>query len=325
MRSAVPVKRRGALFPLGAALAFYVSPAFSDSFPVRDQNPLLAGFGLPAALPVEMPRPNSWAFEAGFAWGNSAILQANTRETLIVDAETRELRIVVARGFGDGYAIRIEAPYRQTTGGSLDSFIDKWHDTFGLSEGARPHLPRNAVRIEYERDGQRRLDERTAHSGIGDISLLLGKRFAASPFAAWISATLPTGDANAFTGSGSVDISAALAFERSFGGRYGVHAQLAGTWLGKADRLRERQQDIVWSGALGVHARAFANLTLTAQLDAHSAVYDSSLEFLGEAVTLTVGGSYRLSERWKLSIGVTEDIRVDSTSDVVFVVQIIGR
>jgi hypothetical protein len=325
MRSALPVKRSESLSPLAAALAFYVSPAFSDAFPVRDQNPLLAGFGLPAALPVEMPRADSWAFEAGFAWGNSAILQMNARETLIVDAETRELRLVIARGFGDGYAVRIEAPYRQTTGGSLDSFIDKWHDTFGLSEGARPHMPRDVFRIDYERDGQRRLDERTARSGIGDVSLLLGKRFGTSPFAAWISATLPTGDADAFTGSGSVDISAALAVERSFGARYGVHAQLAGTWLGDADRLRDRQKDFVWSGVLGVHARAFENLTLTAQLDAHSAVYDSNLEFLGEAMTLTIGGSYRFSERWKLSIGVTEDIRVDSTSDVVFVVQVTGR
>jgi hypothetical protein len=303
-----------------AALALYASPALSDPFPVRDQNPLLAGFELPAMHPVDIP--NEWTFDASFSWASSAIVQTAARETLIVDAETRELRMSLGRGFGNGYAVRIDVPYRQTTGGSLDNFIDEWHDIFGLPEGARPSLPRDALQITYDRDGRRLIDERASQSGIGDISLQLGKRFGTSPFAGWITVKLPTGNADTFTGSGSVDVGAALAFEHSFGDRYGVYAQLAGTWLGDTDRLRQQQENLVWSGVLGVHARVFKNLTLTAQLDAHSAVYDSGVDYLGEALALTLGGSYRVGERWKLSIGVTEDIDVDSTSDVVFVFQL---
>ena len=60
---------------------------------------------------------------------------------------------------------------------------------------------------------------------------------------------------------------------------------------------------------------------MKAQLDAHSAVFDDpDLEFLAEAFVLTVGGDYRFVSGWQLDIAVSEDIAVESASDVVFVI-----
>lgn len=314
---------REALLKLAGALALSSMSvqALCSPLPVRDQNPLLAGFDLPPALPAQIPESSHWLFDATFAWSNSATLQSNASESLVVDAETRELRLTLGRSFGDGYALRLELPYRQTTGGSLDGFIDDWHDFFGMPEGSRPKLPQDSLHIGYERDGRLLIDARSSRSGIGDVSLQFGKQLGATPATAWLAVKLPTGDGDDFTGSGGVDITAAIAFEKAFGDRYSAFAQAAGTWLGEGDRMTSLQEDVAWSASAGLSARAFQDLTLTVQLDAHTAVFESDEDFLGDAVMLTIGGSYRLSG-WKLAFAVTEDIAVDTSPDVVFLFQL---
>jgi hypothetical protein len=300
-------------------------PALAAPLDVRDQNPLLAGFDIPAALPARLPEANAWSFDASFSWGSSAIIQSSARETLTVDAETRELRMAFGRTFANGYALQLELPYRNTGAGSLDSFIDGWHDFFGLPEGARPALPRDSLRIAYEREERLLIDERSSHSGIGDVALRVGKQLGSMGMTAWLGVKLPTGDADDWTGSGSVDVTAALAAEHELSDRFSVFAQAAASWLSDGDRLASQQEQIVWSGVAGITARAFTRLTLTAQIDAHTAVFDSNEDFLGDAVMLTIGGGYRIGDRWNVSFAVTEDIAVETASDVVFLFQIKRR
>jgi hypothetical protein len=46
---------------------------------------------------------------------------------------------------------------------------------------------------------------------------------------------------------------------------------------------------------------------------------ETDLDFLGDAFVLTVGGDYRFASGWQVDIAVSEDIAVESASDVVFV------
>ena len=74
------------------------------------------------------------------------------------------------------------------------------------------------------------------------------------------------------------------------------------------------------AGIAGIGWRAWRGLELKAQLDAHTAVFDETdVDFLGDALVLTVGGDYRFASGWQLDIAVSEDIAVESASDVVFV------
>ena len=83
---------------------------------------------------------------------------------------------------------------------------------------------------------------------------------------------------------------------------------------------RRNSETSSWSGFAGIGWRAWRGLELKAQLDAHSAVFDEAdLDFLGDALVLTVGGDYRFASGWQLDIAVSEDIAVESASDVVFV------
>lgn len=305
-----------------ASLPFISTAACASPFRTRDQNPLLAGLGLPMPMPVRIASNDAWQFAADLNWASSAIFQTSERERLLVDAETREWRMTVGRVFAERWALQLQVPWRYVGAGTLDSFIDSWHDFFGLSEGMRPVLPHDQFRIAYLRDDVLLLDMQSSTEGIGDIAADIGYEWLSGERTAvvtWLSVKLPTGDANKLTGSGAADITFTIAGEHRFG-RWSLFGQAAMTRLGDGDILGAQQRSIAWSGLAGVDFNVWRGLDLKMQLDAHSAVFDdTSLDYLGEAAILTVGGSYRFDSGWQVDLGVSEDVFVDASPDVVFV------
>jgi hypothetical protein len=159
--------------------------------------------------------------------------------------------------------------------------------------------------------------------GLGDISLDVGRSLysqTSGAAAVWLSIKLPSGDPDRLTGSGATDVSLAIAGERRLGENWSAYGQGGVTRLGRGERFADQQQDIVWSGLAGIGWRAWRGLELKVQLDAHTAVFDEAdVDFLGDALVLTVGGDYRFASGWQLDVAVSEDIAVESASDVVFV------
>jgi len=317
-----------------ASLTLFAACAASASpFPTRDQNPLLAGFGLPTPMPARIDSSDQWSFAADFNWGSSAIVQANAgespRESLVVDGETRELRLSAARGFAKRFAFQLQLPYRYTGAGSLDNFIDNWHDFFGLPQGARPSLPVDAIHIRYRRDGATLIDLRSAQSGLADLHAAAGYQWLATQstsIAAWLDLKLPTGDADKLTGSGAADASLLVAAEHRFSERWSMFGQVGLSYLGKGDLLPDQQRDAVGSALLGVDIRVWRGLGFKLQLDAHTGAFDRThLDYLGDATLLTIGGDYRFASGWLLDIGVSEDVAVDAAPDVVFVLGVRRR
>lgn len=310
--------------PLSITLLLCASVTGADPFPTRDQNPLLAGYGLPMPLPARIDPSGAWTFDAGFNWGSTASVRANSRESLTVDAETREFRLSTGRSFGQHFAFQLQLPYRYTGGGSLDSFIDRWHDFFGLPEGARPILPQDDLHIAYRRDGITLLDLRTARSGIGDAHAAFGYQWLTTPrtsLATWVDVKLPTGDADKLNGSGAADASLLIAAAHSFRQRWSVFGQVSATYLGRGDLLPDQQRRRVGSVMVGTDVRVWRGLGLKLQLDAHSGAFDATrLDYLGDATILTLGGDYRFASGWLLDFAVSEDVAVETAPDVVFVI-----
>ena len=295
--------------------------AAADPFPTRDLNPLLAGYGLPSALPARLSA-ESWTVAADLNWASTSLLQRDGSEQLIVDAEVREARVTIGRSWSNGFAAQLQIPYRYTGGGVLDDAIDSWHDFFGLPEGARAIMPTDRIRVAYA-SGAVLLDVQSSQSGLGDISLDFGRSLydtTSGAVAAWLSVKVPSGDADRLTGSSAADVSLAIAGEHRLGEDWSAFGQAGVTWLGDGERLSAQQSSVAWSALVGIGWNAWRGLDLKAQLDAHSAVFDdAALDFLGEALVLTVGGDYRFASGWRLDIAVSEDIAVERSSDVVFV------
>jgi hypothetical protein len=72
-------------------------------------------------------------------------------------------------------------------------------------------------------------------------------------------------------------------------------------------------------GTLALSWHATQRLDGILQFDAHSGVVrDTDLKFLSHAVSMTIGGRYRLQSGSMFEAGAVEDIEVDHSPDVVF-------
>jgi hypothetical protein len=311
---------------IAVVLALACMPSLSAPFPTADQNPLLNGFLLNLGAPARLPTNGQNTFSSTINWSSTAVIQDASNEHLIVDAESGELRLSFAHSFSDRLTVRAQLPYRASGGGSLDSFVDDWHSIFGLPSGARPVLPQDAYLINYKRNGATLAHYAQSSSGIGDISLAGGYQLHVTPTRAaslWLSFKAPTGDSEKLTGSGATDAALSLAYEQRLSSRWSAYTQLNFAYLGKGDLLSEQQRSSMWSGTLTFDYHYSPALALTLQFDGHTPGYsDSNLPLLGSAWIMTLGGEYRWHSRWFLQLGVSEDIQVEASPDVNFVLSV---
>jgi hypothetical protein len=296
--------------------------ARAEPFLTRNQHPVVALFGLPSPLPARLPAAGSSALAGVVNWSNFAVTETAGESSFTLDGEVIDTRLHVDHAFRERWAVHGELAYRSLSEGSLDGAIENWHDVFGLPSGSRTHLPQDQLLLDYQVGASTlfRVDEGT--SGIADIPIAIGYALHASDssaVSAWLSVKTPTGKAEDLTGSGALDVALSIAGERAFAERWEVFGQANVAWLGAGDFLEDAQESYAWSAMAGVTWNAWRTLDLTVQLDANSAVLDTGLDGLdGDASVLTFGGSYTTSGAWQFDVGVSEDIDVDASPDVVF-------
>jgi hypothetical protein len=300
-----------------------ITVATAEPLPTTDQNPLLAASGIPFPFSARAPA-DDWRMSADLNWASTALSRSNAQELLVVDAESRELRLTLERRLSDRWSINVQLPFRELSGGSLDSFIDNWHDVFGLPEGARPMQPHDRLRVHYSRDGATVIEETRSQSGLADANAAIGYQLWSTPNSAAraaISIDVPLGEDHWFLTSDAVEVSALMAAEHRLSDKWSFYGQGAVTWLNEGQLLQEQQRSVVWSGHAALGWQATRALELIAQVNAHTRVFDDSeLDFFKEAVVLTLGGRIAITPAWSLNIGVSEDIAVEQSPDVVFVV-----
>jgi hypothetical protein len=311
---------RGSFSAAMLAAACLAPAAQAEPFVVRNQNPLLAPFGLPNPLPARLPEAGGGRFAANLHWGNAQHEESNSDEDFVVDAEMLEFRLRYQRALGPRLALYAELPWRRTWEGVLDGFIDRWHDITGLPGDSRDQGPEDRLLVEHVIAGQSAYRFDQPGSGIGDIPVGLGYQLMATPdtaLSAWLTLKAPTGDPEDLTGSGALDVALSLAAERALSGHLRVFGQLDATWLGDGDLLPALQEDLVWSGMAGLSWNAWRTLDLTAQLAANSRIYSAAGALAGDALVLVFGGSWRTAGGWRFDVSVSEDVDVNASPDVV--------
>jgi len=306
-----------------ALFVLFATAAHAEPFLTRNQNPLLALYGLPSPLPARLPPAGGGRVAGVVNWGNTEKEDSSADAGYTLDAETLEFRLHFERGFGQRFAVRAELPWRRVSGGSLDGFIDDWHGAFGLPGGSRRRLPEDQLLIEFERRGTTLLGIDESTSGIGDVPVALGYQLRAterSALSAWLTVKAPTGSADDLTGSGAVDVAATLAGQTQLHERWRLFGQAGVAWLGDGDLLPELQESFAWTLMGGLTWSAWRALDLTAQVEANSRLYDGlDSEFDGDAVVLTLGGSWRTAGGWRYDVGVSEDLQAGASPDIVFI------
>jgi hypothetical protein len=292
---------------------------------ISNYNPLVAIHGLPSIGDAELLTRGSVNMQISYDISSHYANDENSNESILLDGESDRATLILRQGISRGMQMSIVIPYIKHHGGRLDSFINNWHDAFGMPEGGRNQVQDSQFRYFYRRDSQIRFDLQNPSSGIGDIRVQgawqVGQK-ASEVSAIEVSVKLPTGDSTKLHGSGAVDVAMWYKSEnqqRFFGRRSGSFYSIGALYIGKGDVLSDMVQQFVGFGGLGAGLYLTDNLLFISQLDINTPFYSSDLVETGSyAVQLTLGGSVMLSERGRINLGVAEDLVIDASPDVTF-------
>jgi hypothetical protein len=236
-------------------------------------------------------------------------------ECITLDGETSRLRLQHRRGLRGGWDFAVVVPLLDRGGGFLDGWIQDWHGWFGLPNGGRELATDGQYRYRYERAGVVLLDQARGGSGVGDVELTLGR--ALGPRRALRAmAKLPTGDEEALGGGnagGALWLEQALPLPRNWSG----YLAFGGSYNERGEVLPDMQKREVAFGGIGLLMPLTRNARLSAQLNAHSRLYDGSaltpLARIG--APLTLGLQFRTGARGSFEIGFQEDPSVNGSPD----------
>lgn len=86
-------------------------------------------------------------FAISASWMNVWSIQS---DRFILDGEELQFQAALSYGLSDRFRIGISVPYFIQGGGVLDSSIEDFHSTFGVTQGQRDRFPRNTFNVSYE-------------------------------------------------------------------------------------------------------------------------------------------------------------------------------
>ena len=296
-----------------------------EPFSTSNLNPFVQMYGVPATRSAHQAADGDFNWHLQTEVANNFTDGLGDTESISLDGETWRTTLSLRYGLTERWELALDVPYIRHDGGFMDSFIEDWHGWFGLPNGGREDVLDDQLAYLYRLDGVTRVDLRDSVSGIGDVRLSVGYLMGEEGDKSWsvrAGVKLPTGEADDLTGSDSTDVYMSL--HLSDGSLFShedwyFHGSLGLMVPGDGDIIEEKLEDYVVFGSTTVAWHTFERVALKAQLDFHSALYDSELKELDEfAVQLVLGGSVTLGKNLLLDISVSEDIVTDASPDVVF-------
>ena len=295
--------------------------AFGDvsdqPFHTANRSPFVQIHGVPASQSADILSGNASEIQFSTEAASYFTLDSKQEENLFLDGEGYRVEWSGRFAVADGLEAGVVLPYLIFDGGSLDGFIDNWHDTFGLPDGGREDYAKDKLLLRYSDGGKTRVNVTDREDGLGDVQLHVGYALAEG-WALRTMVKLPTGDADKLTGSDGTDVSLALHYSSAPASTWRVHASAGALWMEQGDVIAARQEEWAAFASLAVVYRATDTIALKAQVDGHSALYNSHLKQLGSSTQLVLGGSWRFNQKAALEFYVSEDIDTETAPDVVF-------
>lgn len=309
---------RGGFFCLlFCSLSAQAQPA--EPLVTRDQNPLVSIYGLPLPVNARLLAAGKDHWLTSFNLTNTINVDNTANSELIVDTESSQLDLIYTFGLSDDWMLRLHFGVTHHGTGYFDSWIYNYHDLLGLKQGDRDLIANDQFQIYVSENNNTLIDLQTAQSGISDTQIQLGYQLTRNTNSAaslWTSIKLPTGDSNKLTGSGSTDIALWLATQLQHNESIWFYSQLGGLTMHDTDVLKLMHQHTAWFGNLGLNYIYDEVLQFKTQIDAHTPLYNSQLDFLDTAIQLTFGGTITIDENNVIDIAMSEDIKTRSSPDV---------
>ncbi|MDG0968645.1 MAG: DUF3187 family protein [Porticoccaceae bacterium] len=297
-----------------------------------DMNPLTLGYVVSDAVSSTTLSRNKVRWQASFNVANTVQLETdeNSEETILLDAESKKIRLGIEYGLTDEWMIGLDLPYIEHSRGSLDSPVDEFHKIFGFPEGPRGSREKGLLAINYTKQGQPLVQRTSSSAGIGDIGVSLTGRII-TPFLDRVTVSgkfkFPTGDHKLLTGSGTHDVALWVSVVDSIGQDF-AHFFTIGGALIEQDKglLEDMRVDHFGFLSYGIAWHFNPSIDLKVQLDSRSAIYNQTdLLPLKSSTAVSIGASFALGDRYQLDLAVVEDIHVGSAPDVVFQLNFLSK
>lgn len=299
-------------------LALLALPSLALASPLQTRNEAaLSRFALlPTLGETRLAPPSGPVLGAQLDLTNEFYLEPAGRETVRLDGETLNLQLQAHQRFGEHWELGVRASLLDLGGGFMDSFIENWHDWFGLPNGSREQRPQDEYRYQILRDGEVLIDRRDRSTGLGDTQVLVG--YQAREGRVWRAALkLPTGKADRLTG-GSWGLAAWVDQVLPFAD--------AGRWRGQLSLGAAAQETVGALDAFQRPAQAFGQLALQVQLwgplsglgqlYAHSALYEGlESDVADPGLQLALGGRWTVNANWAVDLAFQEDLIVNASPD----------
>lgn len=314
----------GFLFCLPDLHAVEMGPFFT-----QNQSPLVQIFGLPSIGEASVVPSRKADLRLIVDLANNFVDDKNPNESILLDGESTRFSLDARYGIAKNFEVGLIFPYIIEGGGITDGFIDWYHNTFGFTAGGRDHAPKNHLLYQYEKDRQVRLKVDQSSHGIGDIQITGAFQIYRNPYKSSralslrTSLKLPTGDSDNLHGSGSTDFSLWMTAGDDYKisvGHFTFYGAAGIMGMTEGEVLKEQQRNWVGFGCLGLGWSPARWIAFKLQANGHTSFYkDSELASLSEnSIQLTMGGTLAFSEKISLDLGVTEDVVVKTSPDVVF-------
>jgi hypothetical protein len=322
-----PVVRRAAALGLATALALG-APASGSEPEARREGPLQGReewlpsqprLTLPAASPDVLERGRArlrleldWGND--FGWSQERRGEAPRERRFLVDGEHRSLALEALLGLGARLELGVRVPLYWRGGGVLDALIDWFHGWTGLPGNARDSFLRDRLRVEGQTPAGEPIQwGGSAGTALGDLELgLKGSLIGGRGGPGWSlgllgRVTLPTATGS-FAGAGA-ELGGQLLAAKGLGRNADLYLGAGGTWWPETERDGLHYASGRRHGFLGFEWRPARRLSLLVQAEAASRAVRDLAELPGVHSYLRVGARWRLSRRWTLEGGFTENLK----------------
>ncbi|NOX75928.1 MAG: DUF3187 family protein, partial [Gammaproteobacteria bacterium] len=142
-----------------AAAGAVISPAAPGDtgtpitpFFTTNQSPVIQVHALPALDNARLLAAGQTRYRLVNSLASNYTRRQRGNETVFFDGETLRSTFIYSRGIGGDVEWQLHIPYVDNSGGSLDSFIVDWHNTFGLPQGGRNETPNTQFEYRYQQD-----------------------------------------------------------------------------------------------------------------------------------------------------------------------------
>lgn len=273
-------------------------------------------FGLQPRTPSTLAEG---AFEAyvSAGWAN---IWAQNEGNHQLDFEITQVNLSLAYGISDVFQVDLGFVQRSRFGGHMDSFIQSFHDAFGIDQGGRDEAPKGDFNLSIIDEGRTVAQFSSHDRGSFSESLLLTVQHNVTcgtdglpAFAYALTVRTELGDQEDMRESEPVDLHASVSGSMRFGDCF-LYLGLGYAWFGK-----ERYQDVELkttqlSGLVALEWQFTAGASFVVQYLASEGVAENLDEFSDPSHEITFGVKVEVAPMTVLEIGLLENIVTSDNS-----------